>query len=321
MGILDKVFQILQDNVVAKIDVDFIFLGTAGLLLVGFLIFAISRCASAAKKRATLLNRVAKAVSAHGIQGPEDSEAIERQLSACSDLSFRWKRFAESEVLTPYDAFRGKPGKVGGRAFAGYCGAVLALGTAATALYLETALTLAQTIFTAGIYALVAILLWAIYRGICRAQVRKAVAAEQKFAQAIAEALPAEEIEAPAAPAPVAAPAEQAGGNPEGETHPVLEEVPASEAPAEKTEEPMDEQIAVEDKYFEPEEPPKEGVEAIIAKINEVRANGASVETLQEIARLLQREREKPENKTAAQQRRLNEALAELLRAMSRYQK
>lgn len=62
-------------------------------------------------------------------------------------------------------------------------------------------------------------------------------------------------------------------------------------------------------------------VDEIIRKINEVRTNGASIQTMQQIAMLLQKEREKKENKTVAQQRRLNEALAELLRAMSRYQK
>jgi hypothetical protein len=57
----------------------------------------------------------------------------------------------------------------------------------------------------------------------------------------------------------------------------------------------------------------------IIARIKQIKAEGASIQTMQSIALLIQREREKKENKTLEQQRRMNEALSDLLKTMSRY--
>lgn len=58
-------------------------------------------------------------------------------------------------------------------------------------------------------------------------------------------------------------------------------------------------------------------VDDVIAKINDIEANGASRETMREVATQLQKERAKPENKTPDTQKRLNEALSKLLKAMS----
>ena len=55
----------------------------------------------------------------------------------------------------------------------------------------------------------------------------------------------------------------------------------------------------------------------VISRINAIEANGASRETMREVATLLQKERAKPENKTPEAQKRLNEALGKLLKAMS----
>lgn len=58
-------------------------------------------------------------------------------------------------------------------------------------------------------------------------------------------------------------------------------------------------------------------VNEVIAKINDIEANGASREAMREVATQLQKERAKPENKTPDAQKRLNEALSKLLKAMS----
>lgn len=58
-------------------------------------------------------------------------------------------------------------------------------------------------------------------------------------------------------------------------------------------------------------------VDDVIAKIEQIDREGAPRETMREVATLLQKERAKPENKTPEQQRRLNEALSKLLKAMS----
>ena len=55
----------------------------------------------------------------------------------------------------------------------------------------------------------------------------------------------------------------------------------------------------------------------VIARIEKINKEGASLATMKEVALLLQKERAKPENKTPEQQRKLNEALASLLKAMS----
>lgn len=55
----------------------------------------------------------------------------------------------------------------------------------------------------------------------------------------------------------------------------------------------------------------------VIARIEKINREGAPLATMKEVALLLQQERAKPENKTPEQQRKLNEALASLLKAMS----
>lgn len=55
----------------------------------------------------------------------------------------------------------------------------------------------------------------------------------------------------------------------------------------------------------------------VIAQIEKISREGAPRETMREVATLLQKERAKPENKTPEQQKRLNEALSKLLKAMS----
>lgn len=55
----------------------------------------------------------------------------------------------------------------------------------------------------------------------------------------------------------------------------------------------------------------------IIARIEQIDREGAPRETMREVATLLQKERAKPENKTPEQQKKLNEALSKLLKAMS----
>ncbi len=55
----------------------------------------------------------------------------------------------------------------------------------------------------------------------------------------------------------------------------------------------------------------------IIARIEQIDREGAPRETMREVATLLQKERAKPENKTPEQQKKLNEALSKLLKAMT----
>ena len=57
--------------------------------------------------------------------------------------------------------------------------------------------------------------------------------------------------------------------------------------------------------------------EDVVAQIERITASGASKQTMLDVAKLLQAERAKAENKTPEQQRRLNAALATLLRAIS----
>ena len=58
-------------------------------------------------------------------------------------------------------------------------------------------------------------------------------------------------------------------------------------------------------------------VDDVIAQIEKISREGAPRETMRDVATLLQKERAKPENKTPEQQKRLNEALSKLLKAMS----
>ncbi|MCL2370284.1 MAG: hypothetical protein FWC80_03560 [Firmicutes bacterium] len=57
--------------------------------------------------------------------------------------------------------------------------------------------------------------------------------------------------------------------------------------------------------------------EDIVKRIDQISQEGAPLATMKEVAILLQQERAKPENKSPEQQRKLNEALSALLKAMS----
>lgn len=57
--------------------------------------------------------------------------------------------------------------------------------------------------------------------------------------------------------------------------------------------------------------------EDVIAQIEKIDRDGATLPVMREVAMLLRKERAKPENQTPEQQKKLNEALAKLLRAMS----
>lgn len=57
--------------------------------------------------------------------------------------------------------------------------------------------------------------------------------------------------------------------------------------------------------------------ENVIEQIEQIDRNGAPLPVMKEVAMLLQKERAKPENKTPEQQKKLNEALSKLLKAMS----
>ena len=318
LNLVEKGMDLVR-KIADKVGVDYMILGFAAVLVVAFVIFALTRAGSKAKKDRKMLARVGKAVASHGIHGPEDAEAIDNRFARSPELSFRWKRFVESEVLTPYDVYKGKRRRAGGGVFAYVELMLAALGAGVALLYKGLNLISMTTVLVvAGGFVFLSLILIAIYRAICVAQAKNLARAERDFARVLTEAMPVAEE-----PCECGHDHDHAAEAPSAEG-----EVPAEEsveAPAEESaEESEGEQIVIEEEKLEPvPEPiePKDSVEAIIMKINDVRANGASVETMQEIALLLQREREKQENKTAVQQRRLNEALAELLRAMSRYQK
>lgn len=58
-------------------------------------------------------------------------------------------------------------------------------------------------------------------------------------------------------------------------------------------------------------------VEDVIARIDRISREGASLNTMKEVAQALQKERAKPENKTPEATRRLNESLTILLKSMA----
>lgn len=62
---------------------------------------------------------------------------------------------------------------------------------------------------------------------------------------------------------------------------------------------------------------PSVSTEDVIARIEQINRDGATLPVMKEVALLLQQERAKPENKTPEQQKKLNEALSKLLKAMS----
>lgn len=77
---------------------------------------------------------------------------------------------------------------------------------------------------------------------------------------------------------------------------------------------------AAQTQTAEPVEPAQSGSDSaseVINRIEQISREGAPLSTMKEVALLLQKERAKPENKTPEQQRKLNEALATLLKAMS----
>ena len=78
-------------------------------------------------------------------------------------------------------------------------------------------------------------------------------------------------------------------------------------------------QQAAQQQAAQPKAAPAGGTSAddVIAQIEKIDRDGAPRETMREVATLLQRERAKPENKTPEQQKKLNEALSKLLKAMS----
>lgn len=78
-------------------------------------------------------------------------------------------------------------------------------------------------------------------------------------------------------------------------------------------------QQAAAQQTAQPEQSAADGssADAVIARIDAITREGASLATMKEVALQLQKERAKPENKTPERQRKLNEALAALLKAMS----
>ena len=112
------------------------------------------------------------------------------------------------------------------------------------------------------------------------------------------------------------------------EAQPVYEEQPqvVNVAPQESDEEirrkAREEALAqarAQQQAAQPKAAPAGGTSAddVIAQIEKIDRDGAPRETMREVATLLQRERAKPENKTPEQQKKLNEALSKLLKAMS----
>lgn len=109
---------------------------------------------------------------------------------------------------------------------------------------------------------------------------------------------------------------DSASGAPEFKTEekpePEVKAEPAA-APAEHTAPAAPPPVFVP-QYYGPQTPEKED---IIVQIERITAAGASKQTMLEVAKLLQAERAKAENKTPEQQKRLNAALATLLKAIS----
>lgn len=62
---------------------------------------------------------------------------------------------------------------------------------------------------------------------------------------------------------------------------------------------------------------PSVSTEDVIEQIEKIDRDGATLPAMREVAMLLRKERAKPENQTPEQQKKLNEALAKLLKAMS----
>lgn len=115
-------------------------------------------------------------------------------------------------------------------------------------------------------------------------------------------------------------------------TEPVVQHQPEANADAEAKRREREERIAAARAAQEaqiraqqrpqpqPQPAPSQGntsADDVIARIEQIDRDGAPRETMREVAQLLQKERAKPENKTPEQQKKLNEALSKLLKAMS----
>lgn len=87
-----------------------------------------------------------------------------------------------------------------------------------------------------------------------------------------------------------------------------------SQAAAQAQAQPQAEPIAAE----QPASRGTSSADEVIARIEQINREGASLSAMKEVALMLQKERAKPENKTPEMQRKLNESLASLLKAMSK---
>lgn len=122
--------------------------------------------------------------------------------------------------------------------------------------------------------------------------------------EAIAQARAAQEAEA--ARAAASAEAAQAAANAEAERQAQAQAAAASAA-----------QAAAQAQAQNAAAAESSSADEVIARIDQIDREGASRETMRDVATQLQKERAKPENKTPERQKKLNEALSKLLKAMS----
>ena len=330
--LFEKATKLLTDGAGA-VKPEYLLIGIPALLAVLFVVFALAKLGSRARRETKLLKLLSAQVTERGISDAEDAAGVGKALSANPRLANGWRRFCASETLTAYDAFKGKARPARSVLFGTLCGIAVLAGMAFLFLYQTSTdaaivaygVTVGTVMGLTAVFAALAAAFVLILRAISARQAKRLGGAERAFAFAVNNAFPPAKknriLRGAAEPAPVQrsvrleeVKAEHVEETPEtpapAEKAPISEEVPPA-PPVEETK-PEDGTVAVRS---------ENSVDEIIRKINEVRTNGASIQTMQQIAMLLQKEREKKENKTVAQQRRLNEALAELLRAMSRYQK
>ena len=325
--LFDKIAKLLTDAA-GVLKPEYLLIGIPALMLVLFAVFALAKLGSRARREAKLLRRLSAQTAERGIQDAEDAADIGKALQDSSRLSYAWDRFCASDTLTALDVFKGRRRPARSVLFGTLCALAAAVGMAFLFLdpYSEKTAEYGVTVGTAmgltAVFAILAAALTLILRGISRRQARRAEEAERAFGRAVNAAFPAVKKARILRGAPEPQPVRSMKLEEVKAEHVGEERAPEPEQRASVAEEPAPETV--------PETKPEDGtvavrtessVDEIIRKINEVRNNGASIQTMQQIAMLLQKEREKKENKTVAQQRRLNEALAELLRAMSRYQK
>lgn len=328
--LFEKTTKLLADAAGA-IKPEYLLIGIPALLAVLFAAFALAKLGSRARRETKLLKLLAAQVKERGISDAEDAAGVGKALSASPRLASRWNRFCASETLTAFDVFKGKARPARSVFFGTLCGLAVLVGMAFLFLYQTSTdativaygVTVGTVMGLTAVFAALAAAFVLILRAVSARQAKRFASAERVFAAAVNDAFPIAKknriLRGAAEPAPVRTvrleevKAEHVEETPESAPaaqEPVSEEVPP--APTREEAKPEEGTVAVRS---------ENSVDEIIRKINEVRTNGASIQTMQQIAMLLQKEREKKENKTVAQQRRLNEALAELLRAMSRYQK